>query len=124
MIGPLGRLGAAATLGQHCPQMTQRRCMILRHRSRKNTFGEYFTPSRPSDIEIQISWEIWMGAAFSLLRPRPCHHTLGGPPAVLCQWSASAVQACNLHTGGINNDEMSEMMVENINYYMKSYEVE
>ena len=26
MIGPLGRLGAAATLGQHCPQMTQRRC--------------------------------------------------------------------------------------------------
>ena len=22
MIGPLGRLGAAATLGQHCPQMT------------------------------------------------------------------------------------------------------
>ena len=27
MIGPLGRLGAVATLGQHCPQMTQRRCM-------------------------------------------------------------------------------------------------
>ena len=27
MIGPLGRLGAAATLGQHCPQMTQRRCI-------------------------------------------------------------------------------------------------
>ena len=26
MIGPLGRLGAAAPLGQHCPQMTQRRC--------------------------------------------------------------------------------------------------
>ena len=26
MIGPLERLGAAATLGQHCPQMTQRRC--------------------------------------------------------------------------------------------------
>ena len=26
MIWPLGRLGAAATLGQHCPQMTQRRC--------------------------------------------------------------------------------------------------
>ena len=26
MIGPLGRLGAAATLGQHCPRMTQRRC--------------------------------------------------------------------------------------------------
>ena len=25
MIGPLGRMGAAATLGQHCPQMTQRR---------------------------------------------------------------------------------------------------
>ena len=24
MIGPLGRLGAAATLGQHCPQLTQR----------------------------------------------------------------------------------------------------
>ena len=24
MIGPLGRLGAAATLGQYCPQMTQR----------------------------------------------------------------------------------------------------
>ena len=24
MIGPLGRLGAAAALGQHCPQMTQR----------------------------------------------------------------------------------------------------
>ena len=24
MIGPLGRLGAAATLGQHCPQVTQR----------------------------------------------------------------------------------------------------
>ena len=27
MIGPLGRLGAAATLEQHCPQMTQRRCI-------------------------------------------------------------------------------------------------
>ena len=26
VIGPLGRLGAATTLGQHCPQMTQRRC--------------------------------------------------------------------------------------------------
>ena len=26
MIGSLGRLEAAATLGQHCPQMTQRRC--------------------------------------------------------------------------------------------------
>ena len=24
MIGPLSRLGAAATLGQHCPHMTQR----------------------------------------------------------------------------------------------------
>ena len=30
MIGPLGRLGAAATLGQHCPQMTRRRCTKLR----------------------------------------------------------------------------------------------
>ena len=28
MNRPLGRLGAAATLGQHCPQMTQRRCTI------------------------------------------------------------------------------------------------
>ena len=27
MIGPLGRLGTAATLGQHCPEMTQRRCI-------------------------------------------------------------------------------------------------
>ena len=27
MIGPLGRLGAAATLGQHCSQMTQIRCI-------------------------------------------------------------------------------------------------
>ena len=26
MIGPLGMLGAAATLGQHCPQMAQRHC--------------------------------------------------------------------------------------------------
>ena len=26
MNRPLGRLGAAATLGQHCPQMTQRHC--------------------------------------------------------------------------------------------------
>ena len=29
MIGPLGRLGAAATLWQYCPQMTQRRCNYL-----------------------------------------------------------------------------------------------
>ena len=29
MIGPLGRLGAAASLGQHCPQMTQSRCTCL-----------------------------------------------------------------------------------------------
>ena len=28
MNRPLGRLGAAATLGQHCPQMTQRRCTL------------------------------------------------------------------------------------------------
>ena len=28
MNRPLGRLGAAATLGQHCPQMTQRRCTV------------------------------------------------------------------------------------------------
>ena len=28
MIGPLGRLGAAATVGQHCSQMTQRRCTV------------------------------------------------------------------------------------------------
>ena len=33
MIGPLGRLGAAATLGQHCPQMTQRRCTIFQKQS-------------------------------------------------------------------------------------------
>ena len=26
MIGPFGRPGPAATLRQHCPQMTQRRC--------------------------------------------------------------------------------------------------
>ena len=26
MIGQLGMLGAAATLGQHCPQMAQRHC--------------------------------------------------------------------------------------------------
>ena len=26
MIGPFGRQGLAATLRQHCPQMTQRRC--------------------------------------------------------------------------------------------------
>ena len=31
MIGPLGRLGAAATLGQHCPQMTQRPGKVSRH---------------------------------------------------------------------------------------------
>ena len=31
MIGPLGRLGAAATLGQHCPQMTQRRCTQIKN---------------------------------------------------------------------------------------------
>ena len=31
MIGPLGRLRAAAALRQHCPQMTQRRCMALEH---------------------------------------------------------------------------------------------
>ena len=28
MIGPFGLQGAAATLRQHCPQMTQRRCKI------------------------------------------------------------------------------------------------
>ena len=28
MIGPLGKQGLAATLGQHCPQMTQRRCKL------------------------------------------------------------------------------------------------
>ena len=28
MIGPFGRLGPAATLRQHCPQMTQRCCII------------------------------------------------------------------------------------------------
>ena len=30
MIGPLGRSGPAATLRQHCPQMTRRRCNSLR----------------------------------------------------------------------------------------------
>ena len=29
MIGPLGKLGAVATLRQQCPQMTQRRCTGL-----------------------------------------------------------------------------------------------
>ena len=38
MIGPLGRLGVAATLGQHCPQMTQRRCK------------SFLSPLPPSDI--------------------------------------------------------------------------
>ena len=28
MIGPFGRQGPAATLRQHCPQMTQRRCTL------------------------------------------------------------------------------------------------
>ena len=28
MIGPLRRLGEAATLRQHSPQMTQRRCSV------------------------------------------------------------------------------------------------
>ena len=31
MIGSLGRHGAAATLGQQCPQMTQRRCISYAH---------------------------------------------------------------------------------------------
>ena len=31
VIGPLGRLGAAATLGQHCPQMTKRCCSVQGH---------------------------------------------------------------------------------------------
>ena len=41
MIGPLGKLGAAATLGQHCPQMAQRRCTLpegemgIRHKMNK-----------------------------------------------------------------------------------------
>ena len=29
MIGPFGRQGLAATIRQHCPQMTQRRCTPL-----------------------------------------------------------------------------------------------
>ena len=28
MIGPFGRQGPAATLRQHCPRMTQRRCTV------------------------------------------------------------------------------------------------
>ena len=43
MIGLLGRLGAAATLGQHCPQMTQRRC----------TYGNYGVVSGKIGKEFQ-----------------------------------------------------------------------
>ena len=35
MIGPFGRQGPAATLGQHCPQMTQRRCRCFTRTRRK-----------------------------------------------------------------------------------------
>ena len=38
MFGPLGRLGAAATLGQHCPQMTQR----------PGKYASYCTPFHPA----------------------------------------------------------------------------
>ena len=30
MIGPFGKQGPAATLTQHCPQMTRRRCIVFR----------------------------------------------------------------------------------------------
>ena len=47
MIGPLGRLEAADTLRQHCPQMTQRRCKATLFLS---WFGQEYEEKKMSQV--------------------------------------------------------------------------
>ena len=42
MIGPLGRLGAAATLRQHCPQITQRPGILVSFHVSAVVFQQHF----------------------------------------------------------------------------------
>ena len=50
MIEPLGRLGAAATLRQHCPQMTQRLGICLHLQDKKVIFwGDL-------DVDLDLSF--------------------------------------------------------------------
>ena len=57
MIGPLGRLGAAATLGQHCPQMTQRRCIAIESvvSDKKNIFSSSVTEGKYPKLSMGTS---------------------------------------------------------------------
>ena len=52
MIGPLGRLGAAATLRQHCPQMTQRRCKSSARACHPTAPLQYRSLSAPLHVQI------------------------------------------------------------------------
>ena len=59
MIGPLGRLGAAAILRQHCPQMTQR----------PGIFANKSLPSNilvPYDCGLRWSEPLFPNQSFSL----------------------------------------------------------
>ena len=81
MIGPLGRLGAAATLGQHCPQMTQRRRSVILTKlgtqiSRTNSiFHPCLSLSRPITSQRQLC-KVESRGIISNIRYTPLHSSI------------------------------------------------
>ena len=86
MIGPLGGLGAAATLGQHCPQMTQIRCIELNTPSQQECRAKCefsftlsdFSKRHPVDSSLFSSFS-W--ASRSPFPPYQSHFGSGGAQA-------------------------------------------
>ena len=81
-MGRFGRQGPAATLRQHCPQMTQRRCTIIRFTARHNADIISECPQRVAEKEksrLARSLDMDMG----MLYPKPRI----SPTSQLLSWS-------------------------------------
>ena len=74
MIGPLGRLGAAATLGQHCPQMTQRRCTIAQQVQLGRFYGHAnMSPNSPcARARVLLARRLSHSGRARISRPTVC----------------------------------------------------
>ena len=83
MIGPLGRLGAAATLRQHCPQMTQRPGIALAAQSgARNLMAPHATPCQCYPPPFQPALPCLVADLIHCLSPG------GGAPSALFVVSA------------------------------------
>ena len=94
MNRPLGRLEAAATSGQHCPQMTQRRCMYPLIRT-KNEVAHLILAAAFAAIELgglRLAAEDGDAVPAALGAPPPPEHRAAVVVVVLQRLAALRVR--------------------------------